>query len=667
MKAILFLIGILCLIGVASANVELSGGVMLFWDEPNIPSLYSNVSNETRMSYNATTDIYVMHFPFYQNNSGDTLNFNETVHLKSNNDGSPSYFRWAGNVEFDNYKILGWDTVTNTTAPSTDTTRAYVYCDDNATGNITNGNMSYLGYNSATNTGLTLNYFEGDNVNNNTFLHNRYGILLRNTDNINVNNNTISNYWYGIFLASSDYNTIDNNEMSIGLNGISLESSLYNNITNNDVSDNDYIGIGIDTASDNTIISENYVYDGGSDFGIPAGGIDVDSDDCTIINNHVYGDECSGIDLNGDNANISGNTVYNNGYNGITLNGDNVNISDNTVYSNDLYGIEISSSTDVNLINNNVNNDLGSYYDYNIGSGSTGTIVTDTTKNYDTYRIDTTSDPVTFNNGVDYDISVTETTVIQDGVATGTKAALITVISGTIDQIDISSLSLNTPYHLSYFITGVVIESQTSDGAGNASFTSNLSAESYAISDNLFNFTFSNVTITPSSVRENEPFTVSVNINDTDGTIITARVTINSNVYEMIAGSGDTWSYTFTDTSIPTRYEVEQFNARDNDDAWNSTTSDLYIDVQSSTGTGSGAEPTPEPTPEPTEEPEPEEPAPGVSFPSVRPSNGAYEITIGETHITVPEFFESPLWEIAIFMMGSLIFVGMVVELGGKK
>lgn len=608
------------MIGTASATVEYTGGVMHFWNESNIPSLYGNVSNATRMSYNATTDVYTMHLPFYQNKSGDSFNFNESVHLESNNDGSPSYFQWVGNVEFDNHKIVGWNTNTNTTAPRTDSTRAYLYT-DSGSGNITNGNMSYLGYNSPSKYGIVLNYFTGSNVANNTMIDNYHGTTLGGTDNVDVNNNTISGAYIGIFASACDHNTFDNNEVfNNDIGGINLAfSSVYNNFTNNIVYNNSNVGIAITTASSNTVLSGNYLYDN------TAEGLKINANDCTVSNNHIYSNGADGLELNSDNAIVSGNTVY----------------------SNDFYGIEILSCTGVSLNNNLVNNDLDSYYDYNIGSSSTGTIVTDTTKNSDTYRIDTTSDPLIFQNGVDYNITVTETTVIRDNFPTGTKAALITVLSGTIDQIDITSLSPNLDYHLKNFASGVVIESQKSDASGDATFTSNLSAASYVITDNLNNFTYSNGSITPETVNAGKPFTVSININDPDGTIIIARVTINDGVYEMTNDVGDTWSYTFTDTSVPTRYSVHQFTARDNDDEWNTTTSNLYIDVQSSSGGGDGGELTP------------------TDPPFLPPSGGVtkdHKIEIGKTHITIPEFFESPLLEIAIFMIISLMVVGVYIE-----
>ena len=124
---------------------------------------------------------------------------------------------------------------------------------------------------------------------------------------------------------------------------------------------------------------------------------------------------------------------------------------------------------------------------------------------------------------------------------------------------------------------------------------------------NLDNFTFSNENVDPTRVSENNPFTVSIDISDSDGTINTAIVKINDVNYTMTSGVGDAWSYVFTDTSTPARYELDMFYARDNSGAWNSTPGTLYVDVfrSSTSGGGSNRRPvvTPTATPEITEEP----------------------------------------------------------------
>ena len=123
---------------------------------------------------------------------------------------------------------------------------------------------------------------------------------------------------------------------------------------------------------------------------------------------------------------------------------------------------------------------------------------------------------------------------------------------------------------------------------------------------NLKNFTFSNESINPSTVKKGIPFTVSVDINDSDGTIVDAMARINNNNYDMVNTVGDTWIYTFTATSVIARYAVTDFYAQDDDGAWNSTTSNLYIDVISNIVSAPYYVP-PAPIVTPTEKPKLEE------------------------------------------------------------
>lgn len=104
---------------------------------------------------------------------------------------------------------------------------------------------------------------------------------------------------------------------------------------------------------------------------------------------------------------------------------------------------------------------------------------------------------------------------------------------------------------------------------------------------NYDNFSFTNSGITPATIRENDPFTVSVDVTDYDGNIDDVIVKINYNNYTMVNTINDTWTYTFTGTNVATRYYIENFYAQDDYGAWNSTTSALYIDAVSSTISGS--------------------------------------------------------------------------------
>lgn len=77
------------------------------------------------------------------------------------------------------------------------------------------------------------------------------------------------------------------------------------------------------------------------------------------------------------------------------------------------------------------------------------------------------------------------------------------------------------------------------------------------------------------------------------------------------------------------------------------------ISGNTKSGGGPGPDPTPQPTPQPTSYPEPD--------------HGGGSVFIGDVHITIPDFFSSPLWIIAIFMLLSLAIVTIAAEHGKKK
>ena len=144
----------------------------------------------------------------------------------------------------------------------------------------------------------------------------------------------------------------------------------------------------------------------------------------------------------------------------------------------------------------------------------------------------------------------------------------------------------NDTYIICANATGYDANSTSITIAGVDLFNINITLSVSAIS-NYDNFTFINAFLSPTVVRENSPFTVNVDINDTDGTITNAIVKISGNNYTMVNTVGDRWLYTFTETSLPTEYYIQNFYAKDDDGAWNSTTSNLSIFALSSTGTGS--------------------------------------------------------------------------------
>ena len=191
---------------------------------------------------------------------------------------------------------------------------------------------------------------------------------------------------------------------------------------------------------------------------------------------------------------------------------------------------------------------------------------------------------------------------------------LIDIINNTFTDEDITHNGVfadiefnSTPYYsdIDEYTLRVIATDDEGDNQTiwlNTNFTLSITPSNYD------NFTFTNAQVSPSTILEGKPFTVSVDINDTDGVIATAIVKIDGTNYTMTNSTGDTWTYIFSDTAIPTRYFVQNFYAQDNTSAWNSTTSTLSVIALPSTGTGGfGGMPIDVPRPIPEEEPPEEE------------------------------------------------------------
>lgn len=437
---------------------------------------------------------------------------------------------------------------------------------------------------------------------------------------------------------------------------------------------------GVINTNSNTYITINDITIHNSSFGIKSSG-----DHVNITNNTVHTISQRAIETGGVSYNnVSQNTIYDTAV-GIMLGaGSNHTATENTIYNHSQYGIQISLSSNCTLDSNVIYDGVAGSYDYRINDGvgynipNTKIISTYFKLNdFNIYLRNTGSGAILFENTlntVSYDLypKLLTTLKFSDFPAYFGDLIDFDVTAGTIDQLNVSGLDVSTKHWLYYDNNDTVIEVQTSDASAHATFTTNLTTGEYIVTD-AYN-PFSNMEIVPLTVRENEPFTVNA---DVDGTVSAVIVKISGDNYTMSNTVGDTWSYTFVNTSIPTEYYVQKFYAQDGTGNWNEITSSLTIMVTSSTGTGGGAitptpEPTvePEPTAEPTVEPETEEPivtVPDITFPSVSPSNGGYEVTILKTHVTVPEFYESPLWEIMIFILGFGAFVGTVIETKVKR
>ena len=242
---------------------------LLFWGMNDIPTLYSEVSNSSLISYDGGSDVYTMHIPFFKSKANDTFNFNETVHLESLNNEDVAYFRFTGRTKFDNAPIIGWNTTAGTPAPITDEYRAYVYSLTMTCENITNSNFSYLGSDFYRQEGL--NFVENSHeylIHNTTFSHNAEGPIFEECSNFTISNCTISdNVNVGIGVYFSDNYIIENNTISSnGGRSITLYESNnniinYNDITNSGVHGIHYWSNSINNTCTGNDISGSALYD----------------------------------------------------------------------------------------------------------------------------------------------------------------------------------------------------------------------------------------------------------------------------------------------------------------------------------------------------------------------------------------------------------------------
>ena len=583
---------------------------VLFWGMNDIPTLYSTISNNSLISYDGGSDIYTMHKPFFKAKCNDTFDFSETVHLKSLNNEDVAYFRYWGSVVFDNATILAWNTTLDSPAPITDTYRGYVYTYFHAEGNITNSNFSYLGSDFYRQEGLNFVEITDDYlIHNTTFSNNAEGIVMEECTDFTISDSTITdnvNVGVGVYFTNST--TIENSTItSNGGRGVSIYEGNDNIIQYNDITNSGLSGIHSWANSNNNTYTGNNV---------------------TTSTNYDYYFTSSASD------NYIIDTASSNDLIRLTSTCDvNVENSDNAAF------VEDSSKTSYAYLTNFSMYVGGITETFNITQ--TGMIVTPSTDDLSVWNIDQIGN-FSFNASSD-----------------------------TADNptwFNITNISWAN-HNVAVYRNGTAYADETADDNGlmDYNYTGGYSEKFFEFVlggiSNYDNFTFSNAAINPTAVRENSPFTVSVDINDGDGTITEALVKISGNNYTMAQSVGDTWSYIFTDTSLPTEYYVTDFYAKDNNNAWNSTTSTLTIDVVSSTGTGGtgGISPVVTPTVVPAIELIPE-----VIEVKISNVTEAIKRMISEDVITVFRFnfnFNSQILEEKIFMENSTrcTFVSYVI------
>jgi parallel beta-helix repeat protein len=361
------------------------GGVMQFWDATDIPTLYTAISDNSKISLSG--GIYTMHIPFYQNKSTDNFYFGETVHLKTVVGTAVAYYRWAGNTTFNNAVIHAWNTTNGTIVMDASIARSYIYSDSDASGDITNCNMSYLGYGSWAKYGVFLEHNSDITIINNTYNHNHYGICLYLSCNNNTltGNNASGNIEHGIYLSASCNNTLADNNASWNTQyGICLYVSSNNTLTGNKASGNTQDGIYLYSSCNNNTLTGNNAF-GNTQHGIRLSSscnnntltgnnaswntqygicLYVSSNN-TLTGNKACGNTQDGIYLYSscNNNTLTGNNASGNTQHGIRLSSScNNTLTSNIISLNTDYGVRLSSSS-YNTLTNNYFNNINNAYD----------------------------------------------------------------------------------------------------------------------------------------------------------------------------------------------------------------------------------------------------------------------------------------------------------------
>jgi parallel beta-helix repeat protein len=273
------------------------------------------------------------------------VNSTDTDWLKINSTAGRAYsIATKGNLLIDNTKISSWNFTNNsdTLLNSISQPRGYLVVPWDSTGhmNITNSNLSYLGYGGVKDT-WGISYYAGDGsiISNNSFSFNYRGFHASDdASNIMLLNNTINNsYQHGIVAL---------------INSTNLQ--VYNNAIHNNANH----GIFCSELCKNILMKNNSVYNNTGN-GIFLNKLTVGSE---IENNTIYHNGGSGVTLSNSSRNvIANNTIDENSYGVIiTRSAYNNSIHHNMIKDSHLNGIYLyENSTNNTFKNNTVRESIG--------------------------------------------------------------------------------------------------------------------------------------------------------------------------------------------------------------------------------------------------------------------------------------------------------------------
>jgi parallel beta-helix repeat protein len=290
----------------------------------NMTTIYNSMNNDRILRQEKPGDWLLNASLLIEKNSSLTIDSSDTMWLKLH---TPNGIISYGTITIDSVRITSWDSMINDFATTDGTIpRPYITMWEGGTGkmDITNSEISHLGYHVSHKQGLA--YYSGNGS--------------------RLDNNNIHNMWYGFYSNAVSYIDITNNHIHNNeIYGLDPHTGTHDMLIRNNTVHDIRKGIGIICSHDcyNIIMEDNVVYNSDK-VGIMFSRTTTNS---TMRNNISYGNG-GGIsihDLSSNNL-IYNNTVYDNGYGiKISKNSSNNQVYNNTILNSTRYGVCLVEGT----------------------------------------------------------------------------------------------------------------------------------------------------------------------------------------------------------------------------------------------------------------------------------------------------------------------------------
>ncbi len=400
----------------SSRRINVCGGAV------NLSKIYSIIHNPAILNQTSNKNWFLNANISIGNKATLFINSTDADWLKINSTAGVAYSiiaRGNSNIVIDHSKISSWDSSSNNFAKLKSGTEPRAYLVVSGSGgqmNVTNSNLSYLGY-------VTFNQAGGERGYTN-------GLAYYSGNGSIIKNNIISYNYRGFYSAGiSDITIQDNrvfNNFEYGLDPHTGTSNLkvYSNVVYN----NGDHGIICSQLCNHIMIENNTVYNN------KGHGIDLDLyvRDSTVTNNQAYGNNYSGIGVWASHGNVINNNVLANNSFGIVVTHGSYNnsLKDNLINGSKSYGIYLSANSTKNKFQANTilrshgnqiylqdNDTIGNIFVGNkIRSGlSNGIQFFNSSGNI------FTKNDLSNNNGYNYYSKVNSTNIIKDTVFHDTK------------------------------------------------------------------------------------------------------------------------------------------------------------------------------------------------------------------------------------------------------